>query len=142
MLKLVLAIDGSENASRAVDYVLKMAPNSRDPLEIHVLNVQPPVTFGDIKRFVSHEALNSYYHDEGVKVIAKTRQRLDQSSLAHHYHIGVGPVAETIVNYARERGCDHILMGARGLSAISNLVIGSVASKVLHLSHIPVTFIK
>ncbi len=142
MLKIVVAVDGSENASRAVDYVLEFARNSREPLEVHVLNVQPPVTFGDIKRFVGHDALNAYYHDEGVKLIAPTRKRLDKSSVAHNYHIGVGPVAETIVNYAREHDCDQIVMGTRGLSPVSSLLVGSVATKVLHLTDIPVTYVK
>lgn len=142
MLKIVVAVDGSENASRAVDYVLQFAHNSREPLEVHVLNVQPPVTFGDIKRFVGQDALNAYYHDEGVKLIAPTRQRLDKSSVAHHYHIGVGPVAETIVNYAHEHGCDQIVMGTRGRSPVSSLLVGSVATKVLHLVNIPVTYVK
>ena len=142
MFKLVLAVDGSENANRAAEYVLRFARNSRDPLEVHVLNVQPPVTFGDIKRFVGHDTLNAYYHDEGVKLIAPTRKLLDTSSVPHNYHIGVGPVAETIVNYAQERGCDLIVMGTRGLSSISSLLVGSVATKVLHLTSIPVTYVK
>ena len=141
-MKILVAVDGSENASRAVDYVLEFARNSREPLEVHVLNVQPPVTFGEIKRFVGHDALNAYYHDEGAKLIAPTRIRLDKSSVVHNYHIGVGPVAETIVNYAREHGCQQIVMGARGLSPVSSLLVGSVATKVLHLTDIPVTYIK
>ena len=142
MTKILVAVDGSKSSGRAVDYVLRLAQNSREPLEVHVLNVQPPVTFGDIKRFVGHNALNAYYHDEGVKLIASARKQLDRSSIAHNYHIGVGPVAETIVNYAREHGCAQIVMGTRGLSSISGLLVGSVASKVLHLANIPVTCVK
>lgn len=142
MIKILLAVDGSESASRAVDYVLQFAQNSRDPLEVHVLNVQAPVTFGDIKKFVSQEALKAFYHDEGTSVIQPARQRLDKSSVAHNYHIGVGAVAETIVNYAKEHGCAQIIMGTRGLSAISSLLVGSVASKVLHLANIPVTCVR
>jgi nucleotide-binding universal stress UspA family protein len=142
MNKILLAFDGSESADRAVSYVLEFARNSRRPLEVHVLNVQAPVTFGDVRKFVSQEALNAYYHDEGVKVIGSARQRLDKSSIPHHYHVGVGPVAETIVGYAREHGCDQIIMGTRGLSAISSLLVGSVATKVLHLAEIPVTCVK
>ena len=79
--------------------------------------------------------------------IGKTREiitskQLDKSAVAHTYHIGVGPVAETIANYAREHGCAQIVMGSRGLSAISNLLVGSVASKVLHLADVPVTLVR
>jgi len=142
MIKILVAVDGSENASRAVAHVLQLAQNSREPLEVHVLTVQAPVTFGDIKKFVGQEALNAYYHDEGAKALATVRQQLDKSSVAHNYHIGVGQVPETIVNYAHEHGCVQIVMGTRGLSSVSSLLLGSVASKVLHLTDIPVTFVK
>jgi nucleotide-binding universal stress UspA family protein len=142
MSKILLAFDGSESANRAVGYLLEFAQNSREPVEVHVLNVQAPVTFGDVKKFVSQEALNAYYHDEGVKVIATARQRLDKSAIAHNYHIGVGPAAETIVNYAHEHGCAQIVMGTRGRSPVSSLLVGSVATKVLHLTDVPVTYVK
>jgi len=142
MFRILIAVDGSENANRAVEYVLQLARNYREPLEVHVLNVQPPVTFGDTKKFVGQEALNAYYHDEGIKMLAAARQRLDQSAIAHTYHIGVGPVAETIADYAREHGCAQIIMGTRGLSSISSLLVGSVAAKVLHLATVPVTLVK
>ena len=53
----------------------------------------------------------------------------------------VGPVAETIVDHARKSDCDMIFMGTRGMTALSNMVMGSVATKVLHLAHIPVVLI-
>lgn len=142
MLKILVAVDGSENASRAVGQVLALARNSREPLEVHVLNVQPPVTFGDVKKFVSPETLNAYYHDEGTKAIAGARARFDQASVPHTYHIGVGPVAETIVQYAREHGCAQIVMGSRGLGSVSSFLLGSITTKVLHLVDVPVTLVK
>jgi nucleotide-binding universal stress UspA family protein len=142
MTKILVAVDGSENAIRAVDFVLRLAQNSRETLEVHVLNVQPPVTFGDIKKYVGQEALNAYYHDEGAKALATVRQQLDKSSVAHNYHIGVGKVAETIANYAHEHGCTQIVMGTRGLGAISGIVMGSVATKVINLTDVPLTLVK
>jgi nucleotide-binding universal stress UspA family protein len=142
MTKILVAVDGSENAVRAVDYVLRLAQNSREPLEVHVLNVHPPVTFGDIKKHVGQEVLNAYYHDEGAKALATVRQQLDKSSVAHNYHIGIGKVPETIVNYANEHGCTQIVMGTRGLGAITGIVLGSVAIKVINLTDVPVTLVK
>lgn len=50
--------------------------------------------------------------------------------------------AEVLAALADELGCDHIVMGTRGLGAISGIVLGSVTRKVLHLTRIPVTCIK
>jgi nucleotide-binding universal stress UspA family protein len=33
-------------------------------------------------------------------------------------------------------------MGTRGLGALGNVLIGSVATKVIHLAHVPVLLVK
>ena len=42
----------------------------------------------------------------------------------------------------RRLKCDAIVMGTRGMTVLGNLVLGSVASKVVHLSSVPVTLVK
>ena len=54
----------------------------------------------------------------------------------------VGPVAETIVAYAKRHKCDLICLGTRGMTAAANLVMGSVATKVLHLAGVPVIIVR
>jgi len=41
-----------------------------------------------------------------------------------------------------ESGCTQVVMGTRGLGKIANLVLGSVASRVLHLINVPLTLVK
>jgi len=43
---------------------------------------------------------------------------------------------------AEERGCDQIVMGTHGRGTIAGLLIGSVATKVLHLAKAPVLLVK
>ena len=47
-----------------------------------------------------------------------------------------------IVKRPEELNCDGIVMGTRGMGAIGNLVMGSVATKVVHLTKLPVTLVK
>jgi nucleotide-binding universal stress UspA family protein len=54
----------------------------------------------------------------------------------------VGYVAQSIARHADEAGCDAIVMGTRGMSAIGNLLMGSIATKVIHLTKLPVTLVK
>jgi nucleotide-binding universal stress UspA family protein len=54
----------------------------------------------------------------------------------------LGPVAETLVAYARDQGCDQLIMGNKGESFLAETITGSVAHDVLRLSPIPVTFVK
>jgi nucleotide-binding universal stress UspA family protein len=58
------------------------------------------------------------------------------------FHIGVGEVADIIVRYAQDQKCDQLVMGIRGMGALSNMIMGSVATKVLHLSDMPVLCVK
>jgi len=56
--------------------------------------------------------------------------------------IAVGDIAPTLAWRAEELQCDEIIMGTRGMSAIRNLVLGSMATKVVHLAAMPVTLVK
>ena len=142
MLKLLVATDGSDNANRAIDHVIKQASRYREPVEVHLLNVQHPVAGVNIKLFVSHEDLNAYYRDEGIAALKSAREKLDAAGIKHAFHIGVGNPAEVIVQYAGDKQCEQIVMGSRGMGAVSNLVLGSVATKVIHLANVPVLLVK
>jgi nucleotide-binding universal stress UspA family protein len=54
----------------------------------------------------------------------------------------LGPVAETIVACARDKGCEQILMGNKGESFIAEAITGSIAHDVLRLTSLPVTYVK
>ena len=77
-----------------------------------------------------------------MAALKKAMQKLDAAKVKYHYHIGVGEEAEVICQYAKEKGCDQIFMGTRGLGSVSDLVLGSVATKVIHLSPVPVLLVK
>jgi nucleotide-binding universal stress UspA family protein len=54
----------------------------------------------------------------------------------------VGEVANVLADYAQKNDCGGIVMGTRGMGAIGNLLLGSVATKVIHLTKLPVTLVK
>ena len=58
------------------------------------------------------------------------------------FRSAVGDAAETITTYADQKKCDAIFMGTRGLGRVAGLLLGSVATKVLHLTKVPVTLTK
>jgi nucleotide-binding universal stress UspA family protein len=142
MARFLVAVDGSDHAIRAVKHLLRVASDSKESVEAHILNVQSPIAIGGIKRAVTQEMIDDYYRDEGNQVLNSVRQLLDKSSIPHTYHIGIGPIAETIIDYGREHSCTHIIIGSRGLGSLSSLLLGSVANKVLHLAEVPVTVVK
>ena len=139
MLKVLIPVDGSDNSLRTVGFVVQKAPLYKDPLEIHLLNVQRP--FPGTVRGV-HEQAEKYHHDEGIKALAGARKLLDDAGLKYTYHISVGEAGEVIAHFCRDKGIQQVVMGTRGAGAVANMLLGSVATKVLHLVDVPVLLVK
>lgn len=143
MLKFLVPVDGSEHSGRTIERLTLVLGWYRDEVEVHLLNVQPPLPFGGrVSSVLSHDQIAGYHQDEGLAALQPARQLLDGAKVRYHYHIGVGDPAEVITRYASDIGCDQIVMGTRGMGSISNLVLGSVATKVLHLSRVPVMLLR
>jgi nucleotide-binding universal stress UspA family protein len=53
--------------------------------------------------------------------------------------VEIGPVAETIIDWASKKGVDMIVMGAHGHRAARRFLIGSVSDRVVQNAHCPVT---
>ena len=141
-MKMLLPVDGSENSLRAVQHVIAMKEQYSDPIEVHLLNVQLPVASGAVKMFISQQQLNDFYRDEGVAAVKDARALLDQAGVSYQHHIGVGDLAGTITSYAKDKQCRQIVIGTRGRGSFAGALLGSVATKVVHLADIPVLLIK
>ena len=141
-MKMLLPVDGSENSLRAVQHVIAMKEQYSDPIEVHLLNVQLPVASGAVKMFISQQQLNDFYRDEGMAALKEARALLDQAGVSYQHHIGVGDLAGTITSYAKDKQCRQIVIGTRGRGSFAGALLGSVATKVVHLADIPVLLIK
>ncbi len=142
MLKVLVPVDGSDNALRALRHVASIESTCRDVGEIYLLNVQPPVASGVVRMFLTPGNLKGFYQEEGEKVLAAARAELSKAAVPFTAEMRVGDMGETIARYAREKGCGLIAMGTRGLSSVGNLLLGSVATKVISLSDVPVLLVK
>ena len=139
MLRVLIPIDGSENSLRTVRFVIRKAPLYKEPLEIHLLNVQHPFP-GTISGV--HEQAEHYHHDEGTKALADARKALDAAGLKYVYHIIVGEAGEAIARFVKDKNIEQVVMGTRGAGSVANMLLGSVATKVLHLVEVPVLLVK
>ncbi len=142
MLKILVPVDASESSDHGVDHLIKITQWLRDPAEVHLLTVHHHIPYGRAVSSVAGDQLQQYYQEEGLAALKSARDRLDAARVPYTFHIGVGEPAEVIVRYAREKGCDQIIMGTRGLGSVSGLLLGSVAMKVLHLASVPVLLVK
>lgn len=140
MPKFLVATDGSECSLRAVAHAAKVAGHTPDS-KIHLINVQHPL-HGTVTSFVSAAQVKQLHQDEGMTAMEPARALLDAEKANYEYHLFVGEPAETVTRYAQEQGIDEIIIGTRGLSNLSSMLIGSIATKIIHQSTVPVTLIK
>lgn len=141
-MKILVPVDGSDNSMRALRHVLDKRGWYREPPEIHLLNVQLPVASGAVKRFISADELRDFYDSEGQAMLQPGRELLQNSGLSFHCRVAVGDIAPSIVQYASDEGCELIVMGSRGMGAVASALLGSVATKVAHLSSMPVMLVR
>lgn len=143
MLKFLVPVDGSESSNRAVDFLAGKIGWFKDGVEIHLLNVQHLIPYGDrVSSVVGHDRIAQFHQEEGMAALKPAMQKLDAARIQYHYHVGVGDEADIVCKYAKEKGCDQIVMGTRGMGSVSNLLLGSVATKVIHLSTVPVLLVR
>ncbi|MGE5089926.1 MAG: universal stress protein [Candidatus Levyibacteriota bacterium] len=140
MYKVLVAIDGSTHADRAIEHLLKVA-GSGAALEVVLLNVQPEIVDWQTHG-LAKEAMLAHRHQLGQQATEAARQRLGGTAIPHRLRTELGDAAKTIVAIAADEGCDCIVMGTRGTGALPGLILGSVATKVVHLAEVPVTLVK
>ena len=141
-MKMLLPVDGSANAQRAVDHVISNIAALKEAPQLLLLNVQWNVATGNVKLFINQETINDYYREQGLVALQSARAALDAAGLPYQYHISVGTPAEAIAQYAQEQGVDQIVMGRQGQGGLQSLLLGSVVNKVLHLAGCPVLLVK
>jgi nucleotide-binding universal stress UspA family protein len=139
--RILLAVDGSEPSAKAVEYVCALR-QSAVPVQVRLLNVQIFMASGNVRRFISQEAIDAYCQAEGEAALTPARKALQAAGLSCDEVVVTGHVAQTIVKEAMQSGCTRIVMGTRGHGAIANIFVGSSALQVMHLSEIPVTMVK
>lgn len=140
-MKILVPVDGSDTCTRAIGAVVRQLGLYKDAVEIHLLNVQHALP-SRAAAHVAGDAVPEYHREQGLAELAQARAHLDAGKIAYQYHIAVGEAAEAITRYAKENGCDQIIMGTRGMGSVSNLLLGSVATQVIHLSPVPVLLVK
>lgn len=139
--KILLPVDGSRGIDGVVEYVVNGA-RARERTEIHLLNVQPPIMTGEVTHCRTVEMIARARQAAGEEILRPMQTLLDAHAMGYTSQILLGDAARTIVRYASERGCDSIVMSTRGMSAIGNLVLGSVAAKVVRHAGVPVTLVR
>jgi nucleotide-binding universal stress UspA family protein len=136
--RIVVAYDGSKQSQKALEWAVTVAGKFGAEV-VAVTVVKPPEfspTISEIEEFFA-DAERHY-----APLLAKVSEYCAGQGLAVKTVILRGHPAESIVKYAYENKADVIFTGTRGVGGFKNLIIGSVAQKVVSYSKVPVFMVK
>jgi len=143
---ILVPIDGSEQATRALDAAVEIADRfssaitvlcvyrHHSPLEASLSMVRQTD-----KMATPDEALKAYAKE--LVATAKARA-LEAGAATVEAFAKRGHPARRIVAFAEERGCDSIVMGTRGLGDFGGFLLGSVSHKVTSMAKVTCVLVK
>ena len=142
-MKLLVPVDGSPASLRAVDFAVTFA-KERQTASITLLNVQNQamLNLAEGAGLMAAAWVEEEEDSRGEEALKGAVAACDAAGVPFDVRNERGAPAETIDRVAREDKFDHVVMGTRGLGSIRGLLVGSVATQVLHLVHVPVTLVK
>jgi nucleotide-binding universal stress UspA family protein len=136
---LLLAVDGSEHAMKAAQVASNLAnAMNAQTLRIVVAYDTIPVHIGDP---YMQNALNARI-SETEEILQRAVQVVWAVTAQIYTEMIEGNPAETILDVARSRNSDLIIMGARGLGKLAGLPLGGTSQKVLSLAPCPVLIVR
>jgi nucleotide-binding universal stress UspA family protein len=143
MKRVLVPVDGSDCSLRAVAYVVgdRTLCAAADGYEVHLLNVQAPLP-RDVTQFVGHTQVADFHRAESERALQPAEAALAKAAVPYTSHAEVGHIGETIAQRADDLSCDLIVMGAHGRGALAELLVGSIATRVIHLARVPVLLVK
>ena len=141
-MKILLAADGSANALRTTDYVIKLAQKGIT-IEVTVVTVIPMTKELSGYLGVDGEEYRRLVEKRAKPIFAKYEAAFKEyDNIQAHYDIEQGDAAEQVVFLANSGKFDEIVIGSRGLSEIKEIFLGSVSHKVVQLAKCPVVIVK
>jgi nucleotide-binding universal stress UspA family protein len=137
--KILVAIDGSDHARKAIEFASDMALKYNSSIYlIHVVH-EPKVPEAFIKymrdEHIEEPPAYVYLKTVGEKITGGAEKDVKARGIREvHTVVDQGDPAERIIEYGKKGDFDLIVIGSRGLGALRDLVLGSVSHKVCHLA--------
>lgn len=125
--KILVPVDGSEPNLKAIEEARTMALNSESKIVlIHVV---------DVDYLLDHSILNEL-KEQKAKILNDAYEKFE--GLDVQKYLVLGDPAEEIIKKADEEDIDLIIMAKRGLTGLKRYLIGSVTSKVVTHTNVPI----
>jgi nucleotide-binding universal stress UspA family protein len=140
-MKILVAVDGSAYTKRMLAYLAAHDEWLGDKHDYTVVHAVPAIT-PRAAAVLDKAVVQGYYDDEAEKVFKPIRAFFGRQGIRARFEYKAGPPADVVLAAARRTKADLIVMGSHGQGALARLVLGSVASKVLAGSEVPVLLVR
>jgi nucleotide-binding universal stress UspA family protein len=137
MLKVLLPIDDASKVERALRYAAMCQSESRWPIELHVLHVEPPLSSYVASKLPPGSA-RRYHDDHSREVLAPVAAAFADANIPHRTHALTGDPVQCIVRFAKDAGVDRIVLVTYARETLPEVLFGSVTGGVLQHSSVPV----
>ena len=141
-MKVLIAADGSNHSLAALNAFLSRRAWFRDVPAVELVHVHAPIPYPRAAAWAGTESVDRYYDEESELALKPAEAILTRQGVPFRPVKLVGDAAREIIGHAAASDCDLIVMGTHGHTAMGNLVMGSVATKVLAASKVPVLLLK
>ena len=140
-MKILLAVDGSPYTKKMLTYLATHDATLGENMDYTVLTVCSEVP-PRARKALGKATVDQYYAEEGEKILTPVMRFLAKHGVKAKSQLKVGHAGETIAKIAESGKFDLVIMGSHGQSALGNLVMGSVATKVLAQCTVPVLMVR
>ncbi len=139
-MKILLAVDGSAYTKKMLAYLVThkdmFVANS-----FTLITVQPAIP-PRARAALGKQVVDQYQLDEAERVFGPVSKFLLRHDINATSIWKVGPAGDLIAKFADAGKFDLLIMGSRGHGALGNLVMGSVATKVVANCSVPVLLVR
>ena len=140
-MKILVAVDGSKASLHAVKYAAKLSANLRSDDVVTLVTVHDDQGLRHAQQFVGADAVQDYLRELSDRDLKAALAVLVKAGIQHNAIIQTGHVADTIAALAN-KGFDLVVMGSKGRSGLADLLLGSVAQRVMATCTKPVLLVK
>jgi len=139
-MKILLPVDGSENALEAVRHALRLASEGLRASFV-LANVQEPASLYEVVVAHNAEVIEQVSEAAAEHSLAPAQALLRAAGIEFETEVGHGDPGHQIVDIAERCGCELIILGARGMEPLEG-ALGSAADSVLRHAAVPVMIVR
>ena len=136
-MNILVPIDGSENSQKALLQACEIAKNYKSNL-ILVYVVDKPISLNLLDRKEYLKILRNF----GSKVLIKGKQTANLAGIDATTIMKEGNISNEIVKIAKNKKCNLIIIGSKGLGATARFFLGSVSNKLANNSPCSILIVK